>query len=199
MQTEIEAKFLDVDHDLVRSKLKTLGAELEHPMRLMRRVMLDHGDKRYQKSNQAERLRIRDEGDKITITYKKSNESNYPYELETTVGSFDDAVKLFEAIGFAVYSYQESRRETWRYKEVEIVLDEWPWLNPYIEVEGHSEEAIKAVAGRLDFIWSDARYGSVDTAYRHQYPGMTQKESIGHISEVRFDRSLPDWLNNKKH
>lgn len=198
MQTEIEVKFLDVDHSIIRDRLKKLGAELEHPMRLMRRVMLDHHDERYQKSGQAERLRIRDEGDKVTVTYKKSNESNYAYEIETTVGSFDYTLQLFEAIGFSVYSFQESKRETWQYQNVEIVLDEWPWLNTYIEIEGHAEEAIQDIAKSLGFDWKDAEFGSVDRAYRHQYPGMSSQDSIGDLRQVKFGKPLPDYFKTKK-
>lgn len=198
MQKEVEVKFINTNHDEIRDKLKNLGAKLEHPMRLMRRVMLDHQDSRYQKSNQSERLRIRDEGDKVTITFKKSNESNYAYEAETTVGSFDDTLQLFEAIGFNVYSFQESKRETWQYEGVEIVLDEWPWLNPYIEIEGKTEKEIKSVAEKLGFNWQDAKYGSVDTAYRIQYPGMKRPDSIGDIPEVRFDKPLPEYFKVRK-
>lgn len=113
MQQEIECKFLNVDHDNLRIKLKELSAVLEHPMRLMRRVMLDHVDGRYQKdANKSERLRIRDEGDKVVVSYKSKNKTNYVHEVEASVGSFDDTLKLFEVIGFEVYSYQESKRET---------------------------------------------------------------------------------------
>jgi adenylate cyclase class 2 len=198
MQTEIEAKFLNVDHDEIREKLKTLGAVCEQPMRMMRRVMLDHADKRYQKSNQAERLRIRDEGDKVTVTYKASNDTNYVYELEIIVNSFEEALSLFEALGFIRYSFQESKRETWHYKNVEVVLDEWPWLNPYIEIEGLKEEYIKGVAAELGFVWENAGFGSVDTAYMFQYPGMTDKESIGDLPEVRFGMSLPEYLKRRQ-
>lgn len=48
MKSEIEVKFLSVDHENIRQKLNSLGAELAIPMRLMRRAMLDHTDGRYQ-------------------------------------------------------------------------------------------------------------------------------------------------------
>lgn len=167
-------------------------------MRLMKRVLLDHADGRYQEHTNTERLRIRDEANKVTVTYKKSNNTNYAYEVETTVGSFQDALQLFEAIGFSVFSFQESKRETWRYKDVEVVLDEWPWLEPYIEIEGKNEEHIKAAAEELGFAWTDAKFGSVDTAYRFQYGGMTKQDSIGDLAEVRFDKPLPDYLKSRK-
>lgn len=195
MQTEIEVKFLNINHDVIRAKLKKLGAVCEQPMRLMRRAIFDFPDGRFQKNNHSQRLRVRDEGDKITVTYKQKNDTPYPYEIETTVGSFDEMIKLFEAIGLVAVSFQESKREIWRYKEVEVVLDEWPWLEPYIEIEGADEPTIQNAAKELGYDWKNAEFGSVDTAYRKQYPGMTKAESIGDLEEVRFDTPLPDYLN----
>ena len=34
MNTEIEAKFLNIDHDAIRAKLEALGGVLEQPLRL---------------------------------------------------------------------------------------------------------------------------------------------------------------------
>lgn len=198
MQTEIEAKFLNVNHDEIRDKLKALGAELVQPMRLMRRVLFDYPDSRFQKNNQSQRLRVRDEGNKVTVTYKASNDTNYSYEVETTVGSFDEMGQLFRAIGLVEYSFQESKRETWRFGDAEVVLDEWPWINPYIEVEGSSEELIKRVAHDIGFSWQDAEFGSVDTVYMNQYPGMKKTESIGDIAEVRFGAPLPKYLKERQ-
>lgn len=198
MQPEIEAKFLDVDHEIVRTKLENLGATCEHPMRLMRRTLFDYPDSRFQKENQKQRLRIRDEGDKVMVNFKSNNETNYVDEIETTIGSFETMAKLFEAIGLVSYSFQESKRETWHYKDVEVVLDEWPWLNTYIEIEGPNESAIRDAAEELGFDWQDAKFGSVDTAYRHQYLGMTNAESIGDLAEVRFNLPLPDYLLDRQ-
>ena len=194
MQTEIEAKFLNVDFDDIRKRLKDSGAKLEQPMRIMRRVLFDYPDERFQKNGQTQRLRVRDEGNKITLTYKAKNDTNYAHEVEVEVDSFDEAVKLLEAIGLKKYSFQESKRETWTHKDVEVVLDEWPWVDTYIEIEGPSEEAIKSAAKDLGFDWKDAKFGSVDTAYRLQYPGMTKMESIGDLPEVRFEAPLPEYL-----
>jgi len=198
MQQEVECKFLNVDHDDIRSKLRSLGAICEYPMRMMRRVMFDHVDARFQKNHQHERLRVRDEGDKVTITYKKSNETDYAYEVETTVGSFEDTRKLLKAIGLVEYSYQESKRETWEYKDVEVVLDEWPWIHPYIEIEGKNEKSIKQVAVKLGFEWEDAKFGSVDTVYRSQYPNFTINDSVGDEAEVKFGMQKPDWFDKGK-
>jgi adenylate cyclase class 2 len=196
MQPEIEVKFLNLKHDEVRATLRDLGAELEHPMRLMRRVLFDYSDKRLQKTERG-RLRVRDEGDKVTVTYKSKVDNGYSDELETTVGSFEKMTELFTTIGLEAYSFQESKRETWKYHDVEIVLDEWPWLETYIEIEGQSEAAIQNCTKLLGLDWNVAVYGSVDSAYRRQYPKLADSESIGDLPEVRFGEPLPEWLSQR--
>lgn len=198
MQQEVEAKFLDINHDEVRDRLRQLGANLEKPMRLMRRVMLDYPDSRFQKSNHSRQLRVRDEGDKVTVTYKSRTDSQYADETEFTADSFDVAVQLFENIGLQVYSFQESKRETWHLDDVEVVLDEWPWLNPYIEIEGPDESSIKSAAAKLGFDWTAAYFGTVDTAYKHQYPKIADDDSVGDLPEVRFDTPLPQYFIDRQ-
>jgi len=194
MQVEVEAKFLNIDHGKMRNALERAGAKCEHPMRLMKRAMLDYPDGRFQANEHRKRLRVRDEGDKIVINFKAKNDTNYVHEIETEVESFDKMIQLLEAIGLEVYSRQESKRETWHYKNVEVVLDEWPWLDAYIEIEGPSEKAIQTAASDLGFDWKDAKFGSVDTAYRQKYPGMTKNESIGDLKDVKFGDALPEYL-----
>jgi len=195
MPTEIEAKFLDINHDDVREKLKKLGAVLEHPMRLMRRTMFDFPDKRFKAAHK--RLRIRDEEHQLTVTFKQRGKTDYAEELETTIGSYKNMEQILNAVGLDSFSYQESKRETWKYKNVEVVLDQWPWLNDYIEIEGPDEQSIKEAAQELGFDWDNAKFGSVDTAYRIQYPGMKRSESIGEVPEVRFDLPLPEYLKKR--
>src|SRR5690606_3609489 len=141
MQAEIEAKFLDVDVEAVRERLKSIGATLVFPMRSMRRVLIE------EEHHIAERsfVRIRDEGDKVTLTFKRKTVKkgedavDSTYEIETTVGDFDTAVQLFAEAGWKYASYQESRRELWRHDGTDITIDEWPWIMPYVEIEGKSE------------------------------------------------------------
>lgn len=196
MQPEIEVKFLNINHDSIRKKLKEIEATCEHSMQLMRRTMLDYPDKRLQSDNWG-RLRVRDEGSKVTTAYKSGGDNEYSQEIETTVGSYEKTVQLFEAIGLQSYSIQESKRETWHYNGVEIVLDEWPWLEQYIEVEGPDEESVKSVVKLLNLDWDQARLGNVDVAYRAQYANMKDSETISSMSELRFGEEMPEWLKDR--
>lgn len=194
---EIEVKFLNVNHDEMRARLSAAGAKLVVPMRLMKRQMFDYPDSRFRATHQ--RLRLRDEGNGVVmINHKSRSEGKYAHEIETRIYSLEEMSEVLQAIGLVPNSYQESKRETWLIDNVEVVLDEWPWIKPYIEIEGPSESAIKSVADKLGFSWHDARFGSVDLVYMAEYPGMKETDSIGDVSSVQFDSPLPDYLRARK-
>lgn len=193
MQTEIEAKFLDQDFTLIRQYLEANNARLIEPMRKMRRVILDFEDHRLQSNNSY--VRVRDEGEKITVTYKQFDSLSVDgaKEISLTVDDFEAACNIFEAIGLKISAYQESKRETWELGAVEIVLDEWPWLKPYIEIEGPDEKSIRNVAEVLALDWENAVFGDVTVAYAAEYNVDVAK--VGK-SDFYFDKPAPNWLES---
>ena len=199
MKDEIEVKFLDIDIEDVRDRLTKAGARIDKPMRLMKRVVFDYPDQHLLRE-QDSWVRVRDEGDVVKLTFKKVIEKEFggATEIEVEVSSYDDTIAIFKNIGMFAFSDQENYRESWLLGDVEIVIDEWPWLNPYIEVEGPSKEAVQEVAGRLGFDWDTAVFGSISRAYRHQYPDITAQENISSIREIKFSADPPDWFDKTK-
>jgi adenylate cyclase, class 2 len=197
MQQEIECKFLNVDHQEVRKKLKKLGAVCEHPMRLMRRVVIDYPDRRMQVDGDSW-VRVRDEGDKVTLTYKQAIEHEFggAQEIEVGVSDYQKTIDIFLAMGLVVHTDQETRRETWKLDNVEVVLDEWPWIDPFIEIEGESEKSVKSVASRLGFDWKNVIFGTVVVAYAKQYPKVKDMGiKISQEPQIKFNLPKPTWFN----
>ena len=56
-------------------------------------------------------------------------------EHEIIVDDFDVAAKILEKTGLKNTSTQENYREIWKNNEIEICIDTWPGLAPYIEIE----------------------------------------------------------------
>lgn len=197
METEIEVKFLNVDFEAVRQKLIDIGATCVAPMRFMRRSLIE--ESHHKEVNGF--IRVRDEGDKITMTYKQKDDEfalHGTKEIEVEVSDFDKTVKLLKIAGWPPVTYQESKRETWKLEDVEIVLDEWPWIPPYIEIEAPNERLVRKTAEMLGFAWEDAVIGSVDVIYEREYPKLTNRGVID-IKEVRFDDPVPEeFLGVKK-
>lgn len=144
MKTEIEAKFVKLDIDDVRARLEQAGATLGQPMRMMRRQTFDPV------SDSAHRYvrGLRDEGDKVTMTYKQFDDMGLhgAKEIEIVVSDFEDARSILIQAGLHAKSYQETRRETWMLDGAEVVIDEWPWIKPFIEIE--PERADRSRSGR---------------------------------------------------
>ncbi len=168
MDIEYEATFTDVDKDEVRGRLKVAGATLVRPEYLQKRIPF-HLPK--EKRSGDAWLRVRDEGDKVTMSLKVVDGDKIENQKETclTVNSFDDAVSLLEAIGCEPKSYQESKRELWQLDDVDITIDEWPFLEPYVEVEGKSEEAVRSVSEKIGFDYGKALFCAVGTLYQMKY------------------------------
>ncbi len=196
MQTEIEAKFLNVNHEKIRDKLKELGAECVQPMRLMRRKNYDFFDFRLEKGATGW-VRVRDEGDKVTLAYKQLDDRTLhgTKEVSVTVNSFDNSCYLLEAIGMEAQSYQETKRESWKLDGVEIELDEWPWIPTFVEIEAEGEQALEGVAKKLGLDLSTAVHGSVEIVYQQLYD--VTEEEVCHWPEILFT-PVPQWLEDRR-
>lgn len=193
MQSEIEVKFLNVSFDDIRTKVAALGGKCKTPMRLMRRVAIEND---FMRTGKDAFLRVRDEGDKVTFTYKQFDSLSVDgaKEIEVEVSDYDKTVAILAQAGLPAYTSQQTKRETWHLGKVEIMLDEWPWLQPYIEIEGESEEVLRQVANQLGFDWEDAVFGDVMAAYRAEYPHLSLKDTVATLAEVNFGDPLPELL-----
>lgn len=182
MQTEIEAKFTDIDLEVMRECL-------------MRRINFDWASDRL--DEQRAWVRVRDEGDKVTMTYKRVLDRTLhgTKEVNLTVDGFDSACQFLEAIGMVKRVLQETKRETWEFRGCEITLDTWPWVPPFIEIEGATEEAVRAAAHALELPWERAMHGSVETVYQQHFD-ITERE-FDHWPSISFI-PVPDWLEVKR-
>lgn len=196
IQTEIEAKFLDINHDVMRAKLKEAGAICVHPNRLMRRKIYDFPDGRLRRDFNGW-ARVRDEGGKITMSYKQLNDRSFQgtKEVSLTIDNFDEGCKFMEALGLVQGSYQETKRESWELDGAEIELDEWPWAKPYMEIEGKSEDAVHKVSEKLGLDWVKVLHGSVEIIYTAEY-NVTEDE-VNSWPEMLFT-DVPEWLEAKR-
>lgn len=168
MKSELEAKFLEVNKEALRTKLREVGAECVTEERLMQRVVFES---EYLRTNRAW-LRVRNEGSVTKLTLKQASDATditRIKEAEVTVGNFDDAKTILNGLGLEEKRYQENRRESWKFNEVAIEIDSWPLIPPYIEIEAKSEDEVKEVASLLGFNYNQAVFGSADEVFKDVY------------------------------
>jgi adenylate cyclase class 2 len=191
METEIEAKFPNINKDNLRKKLKEVGVVLEHEEILMRRTNFDYPDRSLDKKGGW--IRVRDEGNKVTLSYKQLNDRTLhgTKEVSLVVDSFEKSCEFLLAVGFEIKAQQETKREKWSHQGVEITIDTWPWVPSFVELESKSESILKKVSGLLDFKWEDAMHGSVETIYQMHYD--FSESEIDHWESITFIPE-PEWL-----
>ena len=188
MKIEYEATFTNINKDVMRAKLETSGASLIRPEYLQKRAVFE-----LPKGNEIKGgwLRVRDEGDRITLTLKVVRGAGIESQKEILleVNDFDQAERLLTMIGCRKTAYQESRRELWKLDGAEITLDEWPFLEPLVEIEGNSEDQVKDIAARLGFSYENALFGTVSALYDKKY-GLS-KDIFNNIPKIIFDMENP--------
>lgn len=197
METEIEAKFLAVDHESLRQRLKQLGATCEKPMRLMKRYNYDYPDLRLQNEKNGW-IRVRDEAGKVTLSYKQLQDRTLhgTKEVSLEVDDFSAAKLFLDSIGLQPTSYQETKRESWKLDDCEIELDHWPWTRPYVEIEAPNEPTLRSVAEKLELPWEAAVHGSVEIVYLAEYD--VTEEDVDRIPRITFEDPVPDLLERNK-
>ncbi len=189
MHIEYEATYPDINKDEMRGRLTKAGASLIKPEFLQRRAVF-HLPKGHEIPGGW--LRVRDEGDKITMSLKvvDGDKVENQKEIYLEVNNFDEAVKLLETTGCVKKAFQETKRELWKIDTVEITIDEWPFLEPFVEVEANSEESIKVVSEKLGFNYSQAVFGAVDVLYNKKY-GVATDIINNHTPEITFNGVNP--------
>jgi len=175
MKIEYEATFAKgIDKEDMREKLKGVGADLVRPEFLQKRVVFDfpgEKDREIRETGGYGFLRVRDEGDKTTLTLKifDGKKISDQKETEVVVSDFDETVAICHGIGCVARTSEESKRELWKFDETEVTIDTWPFLGSIVEVEGKSEEAVKAASEKLGFDWSEAKFCSIGLLYREKF------------------------------
>jgi adenylate cyclase class IV len=136
-------------------------------------------------------LRVRNEWKEITCTYKELSDwkldINSVKEIETIVWDFDSIVEIFKVIWLRQKSYQETYRETWAiWEKVFFMLDEWPWLKPFIEIEWESEEIVREFSKKLWFNFEkDWLFWAVDEIYLAE--AWIPKKVINNLEIITFE------------
>ncbi|MDP3994847.1 MAG: class IV adenylate cyclase [bacterium] len=189
MYTEFEATFVNIDKDDIRTRLEKAGAKQIRKEYLQKRVVFNLPKGHEIKGGW---LRVRDEGNKITMSLKivDGNKIENQKETQLIVDSFDQAVNLLETIGCIKKAYQESKRELWELDGTEITIDEWPFLEPFMEIEGKSEKDVKIISEKLGFDYRKAKFCAVDILYSEKY-GISEDRINNHTPKILFGRKNP--------
>jgi adenylate cyclase class 2 len=182
---EYEVKFLNIDVAEVESRLSSIGAVKAGEFAYRRRIF-DYADLRLDKAGSW--LRLRDEGDKVTLSFKRrlgmkgvGESDDGMEEIETVVQDFDKTGLILESVGLVEKFYQENSRVRWTKDDIEFDIEYWPHLEPYLEIEAPSEERVA----------EGVRLLGLDPAEQKIYSNFQMYEAKGvdlrHYQRITFD------------
>ncbi len=162
MSTEYELRILNIDVVKIQKKLQELGVK-KVARKNMRRFVYD-----LPSSGKNAWLRLRDDGKKTTLTYKNIHAQTVDgtEEIEVVVSNFELTAQILEKIGLIPKSYQENKRISYDLKGVEIDLDFWPKIAPYLEIEADSKEKVEKTIEKLGFKLKDATGENTKEIYK---------------------------------
>jgi adenylate cyclase class 2 len=155
MPIETEAKFKVESHEPVRTQLCALGATRVGFVTETNRIF-DRPDNLLQDQGCGLRVRSKTHVDgssgPSTLTYKGSV-SDGPLksreEWEVSTSDADALTEILGRLGFAPILTYDKRRETWRFDDCLIELDEPPYVGLFVEIEGPTADLIRRVQSKL--------------------------------------------------
>lgn len=165
MHLEYEIKFTNIEKEIIVQKLLKTWFSCKKKEFISKRVTFHP-----QKTEKNEWFRVRSEESHTTLTYKciHNNSISWLEEIETSVSNFETTILLLEKTGLIKTAFQENKREIWVRNNVEICIDTWPWLKPYIEIEGEDESAVKKIVIELWLDWENGLFWGSEVVYEKE-------------------------------
>jgi adenylate cyclase class 2 len=157
---EIEVKILEINVEKARMKLDSFADKISD------RVLLTTVTFSNPYNSAAVRARII--GNETLFTVKvpvPDREYKIRREYETKVDDFKTLKNQLEALGFNPAMLQEKKRTTYAYRHSEIVIDEYPKIPPYLEIEGEKHE-IEDIVVKLGHKMEDTTKESVYALFK---------------------------------
>jgi adenylate cyclase, class 2 len=176
---EVEQRFINIDTIKFRKKLKNIGAKLVNPKRIMPLIVFKHP-----RNKKDSYIRIRDEGKQITLTSKTNLKNKYVTEYEVEINNFEEGIKILNSLGCKKKYFIEKIRETWILPGCkEIVIDSYPGLKEYIEVDCHNEKSLNAAIKKLGLVRPSKDIDlSVTKMYYEQYGIPMKRNTSGDLT-----------------
>ncbi len=101
------------------------------------------------------------------------------------------------ALGLRQKAYQESKRLSFRLKDIKFDISTWPGLDPFLEIEAPSLQQLKYYVNLLGLDWNKAIFGGVSEIYARVYK-VTEHWVNYECKVLRFDDLPPELSDGNK-
>jgi len=144
MPLEYEYQFYNYDKSTIIKSIKNIGFKKKGQF-IFRIMLFTHP-----LNTPGTYIRIRDEGHRITLTYKTKDPKNkFDNEDEVLIDNFDNGVKILFGLGCKKKFYYEKIREIWSVNDNEIIFDINPGAPERMEIETSNKKDLDALTKHL--------------------------------------------------
>lgn len=151
----------------------------------------------YKSPKEGQSIRIRDEGTKITFTIKQKAINNYDTEYEVIVDNYEMIDTMIQLMGleknYDLYKYREIYKT--KNNKSEIVLDHFPGLPPYMEIESSTEKELYKMMKTLELL--EEPHFTAKDLYLEQY-GITKDRKDGSLTFDNAKDVLSKFITKNK-
>lgn len=180
---EIEVRFLEIDKNLLITRLVELGAKDQGEDFLEEVIFYDKDFKWRDWEGKFVRIRKNKKGVVLSYKHHQSETTDGTEEIEFGVSDLEKAEAFLGRIGLVAYRHQQKKRHTFHLGEVVVDIDTWPRIPTYVELEGPSEAALREAAQRLNLNWADAVLEDARSVIENKY-----HIPVGNMKWFTFDR-----------
>ncbi len=191
IKEEIEVKYLNIDKEKLEKQLADIGAEKIEDI-FLRHISFDYPDYRLDKDNSW--IRLRDEGKKIVLAFKKrlgvtsqdgSTNDEGMEEIEVVVDSYEETKLFLGKVGFIEkHGEAQKERSKWKKGTVSFDIDTVAMIPTYLEIEAESWEDIDSVAQELGLDIKDRKICSSNQLYK------MYEINTGDYKTLNFDEQI---------
>jgi len=190
MSSEIEKRFKDFNYKKITKKL--LKNEFTKVGAFVFKIINFKG----LVPNQ--RIRIRDEGFRITFTIKILSENSYDTEYEVIVNDYNMIEKMMEQLQLTKLYDLHKFREIYKSNDgkTEVIFDHFPGLPPYMEIESESEKDLFETMKKLN-LHDEPKFAAKDL-YFSVY-GITKDRKDDSLTFENADKLIEYITKNKSY
>lgn len=140
MEIELRAKITDINQ--IKEKLSALGATFVKTKEIKDYYFGDLG--LYKKNDHSFWIRIRVQGEEIELAYKGPTETDGVYEeYEQKLQNLETSLTLFQKMGLDNPINIEKKRDYYKLRNINILIDQYETQGTFIELEIISENEDK--------------------------------------------------------
>ncbi len=159
---EIELKFLNIDVDEIKRKLKEIGAELKYDTHVESISFTADG---FSGSDSSQKyLRVRKVDGEVEMTYKDPEIDSHLSEREEiniSTSDFGEAVRLLEKLGFSGEKLFKKHRIHYELGDIHFELDTLQNIPTYLEIETQNQADMKTACDLLGLDMGDGKKGTI--------------------------------------